>query len=111
MSGDDIVLSGFHGTIDDKWRRISLVSLRKYGYDVELLITSKDGRFLFYGQFDNRLGLDTISEKYFEIYNLVKPLITEELGSQEEIEIADNVKYSDGFEILNMAYKNMTIER
>lgn len=100
MSGETIVLSGVDGTC-----RISLVSLRKHWNDVQLLITNKEGSFLFCGVYDIRLGIEVVAQKYFDIFNTVKPYILEEFGEFELPKISDNVTYSEGFYILNSVLK------
>lgn len=69
-SGDSIVL---FGTEEDG--RKSLVSIRNYCGNAELLITDMDGYFLFYGRFSIDLGIEFVVDQYWQIFNLVKDKI------------------------------------
>jgi len=73
-SSDTIVL---HGQAEPS--RISLVSIRNYCGDAELLITDKKGNFLFYGRLDINLGVRRISLNYYDIFNSVYKHIRSEL--------------------------------
>ena len=69
FSGDTIVI---HGSKSEKTSRVSQVSVRNYSGDAELLITDKEGHFLFYGRYRVDLGLDFLVEQYWSIFNNVK---------------------------------------
>jgi len=61
--GLDVLLYGSR-----EGRRKSVVSLRLYCKDVELLLTDTKGRFLFYGRHDRCRGIDYIANDYFRIF-------------------------------------------
>ncbi len=67
FSGDTILL---FGTVQDGRR--SVVSIRNYCNDAEQLSTDAYGHFLFYGRFHISLGVDFVTEQYWNIFNLVK---------------------------------------
>lgn len=58
-SGDTILLHG-----DEENGRESVVSIRNYSGDAELLITDKQGKFLFYGIFSIDLNIDFVVNQY-----------------------------------------------
>lgn len=73
-SGDTFIIH----QLDEQKSRPSQVSFRKYCGDVELLITNRNGAFLFYGRYDTSLfGLERLAEEYFKVFNNVKHLILE----------------------------------
>lgn len=74
-SGDSILIFGSAGNEGRK----SVVSVRNYCGDAELLITDTKGHFLFYGRFNVNLGLDFVVEQYWTIFNLVKHNIETEI--------------------------------
>jgi len=100
FSGDTIIL---HGTKNEKTSRVSQVSIRNYSGDAELLITDREGHFLFYGRFRVDLGLDFLVEQYWTIFNSVKMSILkviERTSEFKDIEIHENVEKTVGFDML-----------
>lgn len=97
FSGDSIMLFG-NETPD----RVSVVSIRNYSGDAELLITDKKGRFLFYGRFDVDMGLDFVADMYWKIFNKLKSKIETVMPSDSKFKVkdAENVSYSVGFDML-----------
>ena len=71
-SGDDIILHGLsdYGTLSSKGR-VSLIQVRKYNSDVELLVTDKNGGFLFYGKYDADLGVEFVAYEYNRIIKML----------------------------------------
>lgn len=62
--------------------RVSQISVRLYNHSTELLITNRHGSFLFYGKFDNDLGIQFIAQQFF--------LIIDSIG--ESLILGDKVK-------------------
>jgi hypothetical protein len=90
--------------------RVSQVSLRNYCGDVELLITNKNGGFLFYGRYDCRMGLEFIAQEYFRIFENCKALIKMESKSRpnfSNVEISENASKTIGFQMMNMVGFNL----
>ena len=104
-SSDEINLNGFHGKIDGKWHRISLIQMRNYCGSPELLITDKAGNFLFYGQMDAHLDIDLIANFYYSIFKAVKLYITEDVGNTK-VNFSKNVQFTAGFKMLNSIFRN-----
>lgn len=75
-AGDNITLHGTH-----RYSRQSLIQLRNYNGDPELLITDITGNFLFYGKHDKNLGVKYIAEKFYQIFLDLKHLIKTEFLS------------------------------
>jgi hypothetical protein len=64
-AGENVLI---HGRRTPYVSRVSYVSLRLYNKDVELLLTDTKGDFLFYGRHHLSLGLDYISNSYYQIF-------------------------------------------
>lgn len=81
FSGDDVILFGTSGVEveGEGWERRSLIQIRNYCSTPELLITDKEGRFLFYGRFDVN-DYDFILDQFWNIFVLLK----EKIESHEE---------------------------
>lgn len=113
-SGDNIVLFG----TEENGRR-SLVSIRNYCGDAELLITDVKGNFLFYGRFDVNLGLEFLADQYYRIFRKVKKEIQGDLPNISKfsnIEIKADTTYLQRFNLLKISQKlsanaNKTIQR
>lgn len=73
-SGDDIILFGQAFP-----NRVSLVSIRSYNNSPQMLITDKNGRFIFYGTYHIGLGIDFIVKQFMQVFKLVKFDIQSEL--------------------------------
>lgn len=78
--GETVVLFGSEGN-----GRCSLVSVRNYCGDPELLITDKKGRFLFYGRFHISMGLDFVAARYYQIFCMVEEFIEDEIPDRPSI--------------------------
>jgi hypothetical protein len=103
FAGDDVLLHGHAGG-----GRISVVSIRNYCGNAELLITDTKGKFLFYGRYDINLGIEFIAEQYWKIFLQVYDLIDgaiENVSEFANIKLADNCEASEGFAMLK-AYQN-----
>lgn len=100
FSGDDIVLYG--SSVEGKG--ISLITIRNYGGDAELLITDTNGRFLFYGRYAIDMGLDFVAQQYFEIFNNCKEKMLDKLDRVDfkDVPINPECGYTSGFDILNL---------
>lgn len=102
FSGDDIILFGTSGVEvkGEGWKRRSLISIRNYCSTPELLITDKEGRFLFYGRFDVN-DYDFILDQFWNIFVTLKDKIEfhEEKIKIKEIDW-DNVEISEGFDMI-----------
>ena len=96
MSGDTVYLSGNN--------RVSEVSLRKYNNSCELLITDENGTFLTYSKLHLSLSVDYISQKWFDLYKELEPLINTSIDDYN-IELSNNYKLSNGFELLQKTKK------
>ncbi len=77
FSGDNIVLFG-----TEEHSRVSLISIRNYGNDAELLITDTKGSSLFYGRFHISMGVEFIADFYWNIFLSVKPHIESVINSR-----------------------------
>ena len=75
-AGDSVVLFG-----KESPTRVCLVSVRNHNHSPQLLITDKNGRFVFYGTFHIGLGVDFIAKQFMSIFKLVKFDIESELPS------------------------------
>lgn len=93
MSGQTIMLHG-EG-------RVEQVSIRLYCGDPELLITNKSKDFLFYGQFDIRIGFENVAKEYFRIFGFLKELIPQESQYDKKIIVADDAHKTIGFAMLD----------
>lgn len=92
-SGDTFVLH--QGESLEGISRPSKISLRKHNGDVELLITNKNGAFLFYGTYDtDLLGLEKVAEEYYRIFKKVEHLILEK-SEKNKISEEDNQKMAE----------------
>ncbi len=103
-SGETIILYDDRKPGDTN--RVSQVSLRNYGGDCELLITDKNGSFLFYGRYDCRQGLEFVAEEYFRMFKKVKKNILKKMGKRldfQNVTIADGASRTYGFELLKGA--------
>ena len=96
MSSDTVYLSGNN--------RVSEVSLRKYNNSCELLITDENGTFLTYSKLHLSLSIDYISQKWFDLYKELEPLINTSIDDYN-IELSNNYKLSNGFELLQKTKK------
>lgn len=97
-SGDTILLHG-----DEENGRESVVSIRNYSGDAELLITDKQGKFLFYGIFSIDLNVDFVVNQYWAIFQILKNKINtdvENISEFKKLELLENCELSEGFEIL-----------
>lgn len=104
-SGDTILI---HGKNSPDVSRCSQVSIRNYCGNAELLITNRDGSFLFYGTFDARLGLGVLLEQYWSIFKLVRPQIKKSLPKRPDIQEfnpAPNCTKTIGFDLLNQYFR------
>jgi len=98
FSGDTVMLYG-----TEQGGRKSSVSFRMYCDDVEMLITDIKGSFLFYGRYRKEIGVDTVLNEYWNMFNLVKPFILSELPRVGKgLKISPNVTHTEGWAILNM---------
>lgn len=107
FSGDDIIL--YEGGQNEKVSRVSRVSVRNYGNDVELLITDRVGNFLFYGRYAIDLGVEFVARTYWHTFETLRPYIDTELPKSRSFTFADvnpNATYSEGFAILK-AYQEV----
>lgn len=110
FSGSDYYLYGkfIESTKSDDgdWHRQSIVSIRNYNGCPELLITDKNGRFLFYGEYDVN-DYDFIVDRFYETIQLLKNKID---SVEEKIETPKSdfsqANLSIGFEILQAYYDN-----
>lgn len=103
FSGDTIVLFG-----TEKNGRESLVSVRNYSGNAELLITDRKGSFLFYGRYDINLGVEFIAAQYWNIFLMVYDFIESEIENVSEfknMKLHPDCRESEGFEMLK-SYKN-----
>ncbi len=101
FAGDAVIL---HGTKNEKTSRVSQVSIRHYKGDAELLITDKEGNFLFHGRYRIDLGLDFIVEQYWLIFNSVKRSILKVINRTsefKEVQLSENVDPTAGFDVLD----------
>lgn len=75
FSGEDYYLYGrfikHTESEDGHWHRESIISLRNYCNNPELLITDKEGRFLFYGRYDVN-DYEFIADRFYETIQLLK---------------------------------------
>jgi len=92
FSGDTILLHGL-----DRPNRVSQVSIRMHSGSSELLITDKIGAFLFYGKFDNIMGLDFIASQYLRIFKSVKHKILLDNGKADLFKTVRNHRHLKGF--------------
>ena len=71
-AGDTIILHGLseYGKLNSRGR-VSLISIRKYNSDVELLVTDKNGSFLFLGRYDIDLGVEFVAYEYNRIIKML----------------------------------------
>lgn len=106
FSGEDYYLYGRfikHTESEDrKWHRESIISLRKYCNCPELLITDKDGRFLFYGRYDVN-DYEFIIDRFYEIIQLLKNKVNtiEERKELPEINFDEN-NLTKGWDMLKV---------
>lgn len=99
FSGDTIILFGYENN-----GRKSLVSIRNYGNDAELLITDKEGHFLFYGRYHISMGIDFVSNQYWKIFSQCKMYIESIIPKRPDfadLQITDKAIPTDGFDMLN----------
>jgi hypothetical protein len=104
-SSDDIILSGTRRNVEGQ--RESLVSLRKYCSEAELLITDKKGRFLTYQKYGIVLGVEYISRKFYAAWQELSGLIDTEVDGENEVVFSNEVKFTGGFKILQLAHSAM----
>ncbi|WP_130736901.1 hypothetical protein [Flavobacterium sp. J27] len=90
-SGDTIILFSRQSYAFDI-SRPSQISVRLYNKDVELLITNRDGDFLFYGRYSYQLGIDFIASEYFRIFKKIgkRNILQNEVYKKNIKEIATN---------------------
>jgi hypothetical protein len=100
-SSDDVVLSGTRR--NEKGNRESLVSLRKYCSEAELLITDKNGRFLTYQKYGTVLGVEYISQKFYAAWQELSGFIETEVNEKNDVVFSKEAKLTKGFEILLLA--------
>ena len=101
-SGDTIIL--YEGQREGDGGRVSQVSLRNYCGDVELLITSKNGSFLFYGRYDCRMGLQFVAKEYFRMFRKVKSKILKDTGKRlnfQNVEVSESATRTIGFQMMD----------
>lgn len=106
-SGESVILFGSQAN-----GRQSLISIRNHSGNPELLITDTHGAFLFYGKYDINLGVDFISEQYWQIFNLMKDKVEKKLmktSSFADIDFSPNLELSEGFSIMK-AYQDLIKE-
>lgn len=99
FSGDTILLFG-----DEKGGRKSVVSLRNYGNDIELLITDLGGSFIFHGRYHVSMGVEFIVHEYFKIFEQCKQFIQTCIPTRPDfanLDIPENVKVSQGWDMLS----------
>ena len=91
---------------DGQWHRQSVISIRNYCNRPELLITDKNGRFLFYGKYDVN-DYDFIVDRFYETIQLLKSKVDtiEEEKETPKIDFS-NTTLTVGFEMLK-AYYNL----
>jgi len=98
LSGDDIVIFG-----KKKDNRKSIVSIRNYCGDAELLITDINGHFIFYGRYDIDMGIDFVCEQYWQMFNKVKNKIETIMPNKskfENLKINSDCEVSEEFAML-----------
>lgn len=93
-SGDNFFLYGrfipSEESSDGAWHRESQVTIRNYCGTPELLITDKEGSFLFYGKIFGEL--DFVANEYFRIFTLFKDKICR-VVDKTEIKFTDDCNY------------------
>lgn len=93
-SGDDFLLYGrfipYEESEDGNWHRESMVTIRNYCGTPELLVTDKEGNFLFYGKMFGEL--DFVASEYFRIFILFKDKICS-VVDKTEIKFTDDCDY------------------
>ncbi len=89
---------------DGNWHRNSIISLRNYCNCPELLITDKEGRFLFYGRY-NVNDYDFIVDRFYETIQLLKNKI-DTIEKIKEMPKAnfDKANLSVGWDMLKAYY-------
>jgi hypothetical protein len=103
FSGDNILLFG-----EEQGGRKSVVSIRNYSGNAELLITDKKGNFLFYGRYDVNIGVDFIADQYWKIFLMVYDFIESEIEKVSEfanVKLNANCESSEGFKMLSAYQK------
>lgn len=65
-----ILLYGINGD-----ERVNGVSINQHSYTIKMLITDKDGQFLFYGGFSVKMNTDFIIDRLFEVFSHVHELM------------------------------------
>ena len=89
---------------DGKWHRESMVQLRNYCGELQLLVTDKKGKFLVHSSV-NGLSANEIIEELYRQFLLVKPYIKKTIKETfKNWDISDNVEFSEGFKILEEYY-------
>jgi hypothetical protein len=103
FSGDTILLFEC-----EKDGRKSSVSIRNYCNSAELLIKDSKGNFLFYGRFLIDLGIDLVTDQYWNIFLLVKNEIeseTKEISDFKNVKVSESCELTVGFEMLSAYQK------
>lgn len=103
FSGDTIMLYGCECN-----GRSSVVSIRNYCGNAELLITDKKGSFLFYGRYDISIGIEFVLEQYWKIFLMMYDMIEtnlENISEFKNVKINSNCEASEGFAMLNAYQK------
>jgi hypothetical protein len=100
-SGQTYIIHQLEG--EHKSIRSSQISLRKHSGNVELLITNKQGVFLFHGKYDTELyGFEFIANEYFRMLQNVKQHIFSDYNKSKysEADLEEMAKMA-------MMYKHM----
>lgn len=73
-SGDDFILYTQYNPSEKPSRvtRDRQLSIRLHNSTPEMLITDRDGRFIFYGKFHKTLGVEFISNEFFRLFKELK---------------------------------------
>lgn len=103
--GDDIILFGEILTKHNSYKgRKSLVSIRMYNSDVELLVTDIKGNFLFYGRYDINIGLEKVAKKYEEIidtlFTKIRKNVADVSASFKNVEFSSTSNLDEAFELM-----------
>lgn len=91
---------------DGNWHRNSIISLRNYCNRPELLITDKNGRFLFYGKYDVN-DYEFIVDRFYETIQLLKNKIDTIEKRKEMPKVNfDKANLSVGWDMLKAYYNS-----
>jgi len=100
FSGDTVLL---HGESTPEVSRRSMVSVRNYSGDAELLITDAAGKFLFYGRLSIDFGVEEVAAFYWNTFQAVRSQIEGKMpksASFRELALAPGHTLSEGFQLM-----------